>query len=255
VVIARRFTTLLTASLALAVLAACDSSGGKPHQSKSVTPASVSSELSSAVGAISSATVSIDASLAGQKIKGNGPATFDNGALTAIDLSGSLPGVGDLRILLSDGAVYAQLPKSLNTSGKPWVRVRSGSGNLVVGQLASVIDEIRSAASLTNLVTLVKASTAVKDNGGENIDGVDTTHYTLTTDPAKLPANFPGRDDLLGKLKGKPTDLWLDDKGRPAQLKRSFLVLGQVVVVTIGAKDFNKTVTISAPPPGDVATD
>lgn len=253
--IARR-ATALAALPALFFLAACTSSGGKPKASpsSSVGPAAVAAQLAHGIAGIRTAQAYLDATFGGQQIAGNGPATFADGRLTALDVSATVPGVGHLHLRLVAGKAYAQLPATLNPSGKPWVIVTPNSSNVVIAQLGSVLGEVESAASLTNLTALVGAAASVQVKGSETVHGTSATHYSFLVDAAKLPASFPERSDLLGALKNTPTELWLDSSGRPVQARRVVLALGQQVDVTLGAADFNAPVTITPPPAGDVAT-
>ena len=250
----RRAIAVLTAAALAALPAACTSSKAKGSGPKSSTSSAQSSSLAgklqSAVGGITSAQVAIEASLLGEKISGSGPAMFSSGTLAGFDVQGTVPGVGKLRLVLAAGKVYAQLPPSLNTSGKPWLAVTPTSTNTIVGQLSSILTEIQAAASLTNLVTLVNAA-AVSDKGSDAIG----EHFSLVVDAAKLPAAFPGKSDLAsGPLKGKPIDIWIDSSGRPVKLSRPVLVSGSTVPVSLTLGDFNKPVMIAAPPASDVGT-
>jgi hypothetical protein len=250
-----RLTALLGACAVLVAVPACSSSGGgHPAKSSSApaSPAALADTLAKGVAGIKTAQVSVNASLSGEKISGAGPAQFSSGVISGLDLTGDVPAIGHVRLLLTGGKFYAQLPSSLNTSGKPWVLV-TGSSNPILSQLFGVVTKIQSAASLNNLVTLVRAAKSVTTKGSEKIDGTSTTHYRFVVDAAKLPDSFPGRSDLAGTLKDKPTDLWLDGQGRPVQVTRGFVLLGSAVDVTIKAQDFDKPVTITAPPAGDVA--
>lgn len=252
--IARRLAAALVAAGIAVTAAACTSSGGKPHGSRSSGQADVAGRLQQAVDGIHTAQVSLDASVLGQSVAGSGPAQFTAGQLSGLDVAATIPAIGKLRILLTGGKVYAQLPASLTGSTKPWVLLSETSTNPLLSQVAGIVDEVRTAATLTNLVILVKAARSITDKGSDTVQGTPATHYNFMIDPSKLPSSFPDRTDLAGSLKDKPTDLWLDASGRPVQIKRAFLVLGQSTNVTIGAKDFNVPVTISAPPPADVST-
>src|SRR5207244_42512 len=126
-------------------------------------------------------------------------------------VQGDVPSLGKLRMLLSGGNVYAQLPPALNPSGKPWVHVTAGSKNAIVGQLSGVLTQIQAAASLTSLATLAGATSKITDKGSETVGGVSAKHYSLIVDASKLPDSFPGKSDLANApLKGKPVELWLD---------------------------------------------
>ena len=249
-------------AVALTTLPACSSSGGTSPGSSSAgsgatgvrTPAALAAELRKGIPGITGATVTLDASLLGTKINGTGPAAFRQGELSAVDLSGTIAGVGNLRVRAVGTAVYAQVPKSLNTSGKPWLRASARSSNTVAAQLGKALTGIRAAASLNNLATLVQAAPALTVKGRETVGGASATHYGFVVDATRLPASFPERSDLAGSLKGTGTDLWVDAQGRPVKVSREVVVNGQPVPITIGLTRFGSPATIKAPPASQVAT-
>ncbi|MGN6605689.1 MAG: hypothetical protein ACTHMS_01575 [Jatrophihabitans sp.] len=261
----RRPLTLLLAA-GLAALTACSSSGQRESPpttasstpstatSSAPSPAELSAKVRQGVASVSTATLRVQATLLNQKVDGSGPATFANGQLTGVDLAGSIAGVGKVRVILSGGKAYAQVPTGLNTSGKPWLAVSADSKNLVASQLGGALSGIQGAASPTNLVTFIAAAKSLTDDGPAIIDGTATTHYTLVVDAAKLPAGFPGKDDYTTTLAGSATELWLDAQGRPVRVSRQAVVQGAKVPITITASAFGAPVTITAPPADQVAT-
>ena len=228
-------TRCLAAILILTAVAACSSSG-KSHGQNSTSAAALAAKLQHSIAGIHTAELSLDTTFAGQKITGSGPATFADGVLSGLDVTATVPTVGKLHVRLVGEKSYAQLPLLLNSTGKPWVLVSSDSSNSVIAQLGSVLDEIRAAAGLNSLVTLVKAAKTLSDKGQQTVQGSAATHYVFT-----------GNANAL-------TDLWVDSTGRPVQAKRTVKALGQQVAVTIGTSAFNQPVTITAPPASDVGT-
>jgi hypothetical protein len=261
-VTSRPLAAVLLAGL-LALLPACSSSDG--GTSRSSAPSSTSSaaaqpgaaladDLRQGVADIHTAKVGVVATLLGQGIVGRGPAIFEDGELTEIDLRAVIKGVGGLRVIAKGDKVYAQVPAALNQSGKPWLLVQADSTNVVASQLGSALDGIRGAASLNNLVAMVEAATSVQDKGVQNLRGTPAHRYTMLVDATKLPQDFPARDDLVGPLKDKPIDLWLDAQDRPVQIQRTVIIQGAETPVTITAGAFNRPVTITAPPPSQVSS-
>lgn len=247
-------------ALPAAVLAACSSSGGggggNIPSGMPTGAAGLGTMLQNAVSRITSAHIALNISLAGQQLTGSGDEKLQNGQLTALDLSESLPaGGGAIRLIVVGGKTYAKLPPSMNSTGKPYLLVSKSSSNPVVRQLASSLDSALSAASLGSVSTFTRAAKSVQPKGTTTINGVKTVHYSIVVDVAKLPASLPGKSELtqsgIGTL---PIELWVDTTGRPVQLTEAFTVQGQKVATKATVSDYNKPVTITAPPPSQVGS-
>jgi hypothetical protein len=212
--------------------------------------------LQNAVNKISSAHITLDITLAGQQLTGSGNEKLANGRLTALDLSENLPaGGGTIRLIMVGGKTYAKLPPALNAGSKPYLLVSKSSSNQIVRQLAGSLDSALSAASLGSVSTFTHAAKSVQPKGTTTINGVQATHYSIVVDVAKLPASLPGKSELtqsgIGTL---PIELWVDSAGRPVQLTEAFSVQGQKVATKATVSDYNKPVTITAPPADQVGS-
>ena len=132
----RRQLGCLTAVAAAAVLlAGCGggavegtaSRSSAPSASASSAPptdaAGLAAALQKGARSIRSAHLALHVSAAGQSIDGQGDETLSAGKLQDLDLTETVPGAGQLRILMAGGQTYVQLPASLNSSGKPWLLV------------------------------------------------------------------------------------------------------------------------------------
>jgi hypothetical protein len=258
----RPLPILLAATLM--ALPACTSSGSTDgstpasrtgtSSSSGGTAATLSAAVQKGIADVTSAQLSVQATLLSQHVDAAGPATFSGGTLTAADLSGTVAGVGRIRAIYTHGKAYAQVPAGLNSSGKPWLAVSADSANQVASQLGGALDGIQGAASPKNLVTFIAAAKTVTDEGHATVAGTSATHYRLVVDGSKLPAGFPGKDDYSGTLAGSATDLWVDAQGRPVKVSRQAVVQGAKVPITILASGFNRPVSITAPPAAQVAT-
>jgi hypothetical protein len=246
-------------ALPAVVLAACSSSGGGGGGIPSGMPTDASglgTMLQSAVGKISSAHITLDITLAGQQLSGSGDEKLSGGQLTALDLTESLPaGGGTIRLIMVGGKTYAKLPAALNSSGKPYLLVSKSSSNQVVRQLAGSLDSALSAASLGSVGTFTRAAKSVDPKGTATINGVQTVHYSIVVGVAKLPESLPGKSELaqsgIGTL---PIELYVDTAGRPVELTETFTVQGQKIATKATISDYNKPVTITAPPSDQVAS-
>jgi hypothetical protein len=264
----RRFCAVLALSC---LLAACSSStsgkgstgssgaagssaapGGKPSDA-----AGLGGLMQSAIAGITSAHISLDIDAAGQKVSGAGDEKLSAGKLVAMDITEQLPGgAGSLQLIIVDGKTYAKLPPSLNKSGKPYVLVSPDSSNATVRALAGSLDSALSSASIGSVGAFITAAQTVKLIGSATVGSVKATHYSVVVDIAKLPADLPGKDALASSgLKTLPLDLYIDGQGRPVRVNEDFKVQGQEVASNVTVTNYNKPVTVTAPPAGEVSTD
>lgn len=258
---ARRLAALLVAVLVPA-LVACSSSSPNDGD-KNAIPSGMPTDaaglgrlLVSGVQHVTSAHIALDIDLAGQKLTGEGDEQLSGGRLQALDITESLPGgAGDLRVIVVGGKTYAKLPPSLNSSDKPYVVVSANSSNSVVRQLASSLDTALTSASLASVGTFATAAKSIEVKGTKTIDGIETVRYSIVVDVAKLPGTFPGRSQLQASgLKTLPMELYVDQQGRPIELTQQLSVQGQTVSTTAKITDYNKPVSIKAPPASQVGS-
>ena len=243
--------------LPAAIATACSSSGGGGLPAGMPTDAAgLGTLLQSAVSKISSAHVALDIDLAGQSLTGNGDETLQNGQLTALDISEKLPGgAGTIRVIMVDGKTYAKLPASMNSSDTPYLLVTESSSNQIIRQLASSLDSALSAASLASVGLFTRAAKSLEVKGTEQVNGVQTVHYSIVVDVAKLPASMPGKSQLTkGGIDTLPLELYVDTSGRPVELTETLNVQGQKVSTKASISAYNKPVTITAPPSGQVGS-
>ena len=92
----------------------------------------------------------------------------------------------------------------------------------------------------------------MKTVGTETIDGVETTHYTATLDPAKIPNGA-----RLQKLAGatyQPVDVWIDGDDHVRRLHMAYSTSGAMAAgaasssdLTMTFSDYGKDVQVSVP--------
>ena len=273
---ARRVAALIALPSAF-VLAACTSSStsGKGGTTSSTAPSGASQaagssastgsaaaaaalgrRMQAAVVKIKSAHIDLDIVAAGQTLHGSGDEKLSGGKLVAMDITEALPGsTGTIRLIIVSGKTYAKLPASLNTSGKPYVLVSPNSSNATVRQLASSLGTALSSASLGSVSGFITAARSVQSRGTQTVNGIETTHYSVVVDVAKLPASLPGKDALTASgLTTLPLELYIDKQGRPVQVTEKLTVQGQTVASTVSVKNYDQPVSISAPPASQVST-
>jgi hypothetical protein len=254
----RRRAALLV--LPALVVAGCSSSGGGGGagipSGMPTDAAALGQLLQSGVAGISTAHITLEIEIAGQKLTGSGDEKLKQGRLVALQLTETLPGgQGNIEVIVVDGKTYAKLPPSMNSSDKPYLLVTPTSSNQIVRQLAGSLESALSSASLASVETFTRAAKSVEGKGTETIGGVQATHYKIIVDVAKLPAGTPGKSDLENSgLDEIPIDLYVDGDGRPLRIMEEFSAQGQTVSTKATVTDFNKPVTITPPPANQVGS-
>ena len=216
----------------------------------------LSDVMQCASATVKSAHIDLHFDAAGQEITGSGDEELSEGVLTGLNLTESLPeNAGNLTLVIADGKTYAMLPSSINPSDKPWVVIRSDSSDPTIQQLSASLAQTSSSASIGSTTAFVTAARSVTNKGSENIDGVDTTHYSVDVDPTKLPADNAGMDAAAqAGITSIPVELYIDSQGRPVKVTEDFSVQGQSVSVEVTVSKYDQPVNISAPPADQVAT-
>ncbi|MGY1619538.1 hypothetical protein ACI797_22575 [Geodermatophilus sp. SYSU D00691] len=251
-------TALPAVVLAAGVLTGCGQSewidqvgGGAPP----TDAAGLAEHLREGAADIESAHIELEVSAAGTEITGSGDQLLEDGRAEAFDLTQTVPGVGDIRVVQVDEQTYVQLPEGINPSDRPWLLVSADSSNPLIRELAASLESTRSSSDLAQYTAFAESST-VEVVGEEEVAGAPATHYRLTVDVLRLPNDTPGRADLLSSgLTRLPVDLWVDAEGRPVRVLQEFTVQGQDVRTLVELSDFDEPVEISAPPADEVATE
>ncbi|WP_448624010.1 hypothetical protein [Geodermatophilus sp. URMC 64] len=244
-------------AVAATLLVGCDQTAWLDEVARAAMPTDapgLAALLREGIAALRSAHVDLEATAAGATITGSGDETLDDGRTETLDLTQTIPGAGDIRVVLVDGETYVQLPEAVNPSDKPWLLISSTSGNAAVRRLAASLDSLTQSSNLDQYATFTEAAT-LEVVGEEEVAGVVATHYALTVDVLQLPNDIPGRRDLLSAgVVRLPVQLWVDVEGRPVQAGQELTVQGQDVATVVTFSEFDEPVRISAPPADQVAT-
>lgn len=259
----RNSAAVVAAAMTTAVLAGCGSAGSPaaaPSSTASSSPApptdaaGLARELQASSAAVRSAHLTMTVTAGTMTITGAGNELLAQGKLQAMDLTETVPPVGELRIVIDAGKTYLELPAAINHTGKPWVPVSPTSTNPVVRQLGSTLQSARESTSLEQFTTFTAAARVTRYMK-ETLDGAPVTHYVLSVDIAKLPAALPGKQQLTAAgLTTLPVDLWVDRQGRTVKFVENLTVKGQRVATTLAIGQYNAPVTITPPPADQVAT-
>ena len=258
-------TPRLVTALALAgllasgpALAGCSSSSGTSKHGTGTTsasttavdPSALAGQLDSALDALTSAHLEIDAgALGGQS---SADVALKDGHATATDVHLSANGQPVELITIGDTS-YAKLPTAAEP-GKPWTKFAAGTSPSIPG-LGSGLTVTSLASSLSVVTGLVKSSSDLTNAGTAQVGGVTTTHYTMKLNPKAGTGNSQ-LDSLLGLLGSTqiPVDVWLDAQHRPVRFTIQVSVGGAGFPITVQVSKFDAPVSISPPPAAQVAT-
>jgi len=188
----------------------------------------------------------------GQKIRLTGSGDFRNdpqlGRMTVRFKAGALD--GEMTQVMKGWRVYMTSPffAGVLPQGKTWM-----SFDLQQAGKAAGVD-FSSLAAQTPAQTLqqLKASGDVRKVGTETVDGVESTHYTATLDPAKIPNGA-----RLQKLTGasyRPVDVWVDNDDHIRRMHMAYSTSGAGAAgvstsseMTMTFSDYGKNVEVAVP--------
>lgn len=215
----------------------------------SADASALAGQLNSALDALTSAHLAIDAGTLG------GTSTADvklaDGHATATDTHLSAGGQ-QVQVVTVGSNSYVKLSKAPDPA-RPWLAITPNSANPVVKALASGFSVASLTSSLSALGGLLGSSSDLRNEGSAQVGGVASTHYTMQLDPAKGTGNaqLDGVLALLGTAK-LPVELWLDGQHRPVQLIIHVSLAGSSFPITVQVGDFDAPLTITAPPAAQI---
>lgn len=250
-----RRTAVAVAAAAL-ILGGCASTvDGTPPPSFPTTVQSLAELIQSGTKSLHSAHLSMRITVGGQSIVAAGAEQADNGKATALNLLEHIPSFGTIQVVTVSGKTYVRLPKSHNTSDKPWVLVRPGSSNPVVSAIGQTLQNSGQLTQLDAMSAFVNSAKQLQFEGVGSIDDATVGHYHLTIDVDRLPDSFPQKQTLQAAgISQLPIDDWIDPDGHSRKLTESLAVAGQKVSVVVALSDFDTAVNITAPPASQVDT-
>lgn len=199
----------------------------------------------------------------GMEVKGEGDIKV-GGADPAIQMD-MATGEGTMSMVLLDGILYMKLPQDLQP-GKPWIKIDSkDKSNPIAQALGSVTDQMRKNADPRQALEQFKDSGEITSTKEEDLDGKQTTHYSITVDVQKLADSQTDptlqkamQEAIKSGLQDFPVDLWVDGDGLPARMTVEMPTADPTsgkampVKVQVDYSDWGKAVDIQAPPADQV---
>jgi LppX_LprAFG lipoprotein len=172
----------------------------------------------------------------------------------------AMPGITGQAIYTGD-VLYAKVPQLARfvAGGKPWVKVDVNQAGRQAGfDVKGLVDQVEKVnpAEQTKMLT---GSKDVRRVGQENVDGVQTTHYsgTVTVQDALNRLDAQTREKVRRWFpQGTPNekiafDLWTDKDQLPRKLvTKGDASQGQTGSLTVRYSDYGKSFSVN-PPPAD----
>ncbi|MGI8947043.1 MAG: hypothetical protein ACR2FV_03520 [Ornithinimicrobium sp.] len=183
--------------------------------------------------------VSLDMSAQGEELTMTGRAEL-TGAAPEMDLEMTVPGMGDLELLMVEGAVYLAVP-GLTPQGEYF--------EVPAGQLEGLgMDEVTDTIDLKSTWEgWDVGAQRVTYVGPEDVAGEQMDHYAIVVDTSAA-AEAMGESDTAGMPPEVTYDVWVDDQDLMRQVSFGFDDATIEMMIDNWGEDFD----IQAPPPESV---
>jgi hypothetical protein len=178
------------------------------------------------------------------------------GTDSAEQMTMTLPGVGDMQMVMLGRTIYMKIPSSLAglaggapTSTKPWMKIDLNGSSALSKSLGSTAN-LAGQTDPTQLINQIAQAGTITSVKSETLDGVATKHYTITVDVRKMLATIgtnmdPAQQQAMSALgvTSMPFDIWVNSDNLPVKITTKIAVSG--VTAGGGASEVNMTVTYS----------
>ncbi|MFI6660855.1 LppX_LprAFG lipoprotein [Streptomyces sp. NPDC050523] len=175
---------------------------------------------------------------------------------------------GPVEIRLVDKAMYiggnAEMSKEMD--GKSWIKFDMSALGAGKGMDADQLGAGQADKNPASDSTFLTGSKDVKKVGTETVEGVKTTHYKGTVTVADLKASLKGENKTVREQREKSLeqyqkmgidsmtmDMWIDGDDHTKQFRMRGDADKGPMDMTITFLDYNKPVTVTAPPAKDTA--
>jgi len=238
---------VLAASATLALTAGCGGSGGAADDGSDLTKANFSSEVIKAQTAAKTAHVDATIVAQGQKMSLTGEMQMvKNDVAFDMSMTGAALG-GGAQLVLVDQVIYLKMP-GLSQTDK-FIEIDIGDKS---NPIAKMFDQMMGQLDPSKTFQAFDAITRLQNRGTQEIDGVETTHYTVQVDTQKaLEAQGLSGQVPSGQLPKTLTyDVWVDGQHLVRKLRMDI----QGTKIDMNLSQWGEPVDITAPPPSQVAS-
>ncbi|OLF18860.1 DUF6612 family protein [Actinophytocola xanthii] len=226
----RKLTGVLSAFALAVTLSACGNeadsgdagtnNGGGGSEQAATNLAALAKSISDSTADTNTAHMVIDVDAGGQKVTGEGDIELGS-ADPKMTMTMSTPD-GDMEMVFVDGVLYIKTPEELEP-GKPWLKIDSQGNDPMSKALAGMTDQMREQADPRATLEQFKNSGTVTSQKEEELNGEQTTHYTIKVDAKKLAAeqSDPAAKSALEQagVKEFPVELWVNEDDLPVQVQ------------------------------------
>jgi hypothetical protein len=186
----------------------------------------------------------------------------------AMSMKMTAPKQGSAEIRLVDKAMYiggnAELAKEMD--GKKWMKFDLSGLDKEGGLGATAPGAGQADQNPASMSSFLNGAKDVKKVGTETVDGVKTTHYAGDVTLAELKASYKDADKSVREQREKSTeqleklgldkftmDMWVDGEDHAKQFRMQGDADKGKFDMTFTFLDYNKPVTVTAPPAKDTA--
>lgn len=198
-------------------------------------------DMREGVDAMTTAHMTMEMDFGGQAVQGEGDLSYEDGYRA--DLAMTMPGLGDLRMIMIGSVIYMKSPQM----GEKFLKLDLSDPSGPFGPMAEMFEGLDPA---TQLEQFQEGITSIRFVGEESLQGEDMRHYVIALDPSRI-EQFRGQPGV-GRLGELTYDAWFDSEHRVRQVEMT--MPGQAAgSMRTTVSDLGKDVDIQAPPDSQVA--
>jgi hypothetical protein len=193
------------------------------------------------------------------------------GTQTAEQMTMTLPGMGDMQMIMTGTTIYMKIPASLagmgsSDSTKPWMKLDL-SGNDALSKSLGSTANLADQTDPTQLISKIAQAGTITGVTHDTVDGAATTHYAITVDVQKMIATMGGAADDAQKqamsqlgLKSMPFNIWVNSDNLPVKITTDLAFANPAsgapsqVNMTVLYTKWGESVNIQPPPADQVGT-
>ncbi|OZM73704.1 hypothetical protein CFN78_09330 [Amycolatopsis antarctica] len=215
---------------------------------------------------------SMDMSMAGMTIAAKGEGRYD-GENSAMSMTMDMMGQ-QIEMRFVDRAMYMKMPQGMGgTADKPWIKISADGTDPMSQQMGGQFDQLTEQSDPTKMLEYIKQAGTITNSETTQLDGQETTHYSIDLDFDKMIDLAPGglekeqAEQMRGKIGVIPMELWLNSEQLPVQITMDMGAITKAAMEAAGApaggaptegkmtmkySDWGAEVDVAAPPADQV---